>query len=69
MKVLCCLYGFLLEGFISSGFVGCLLIVLLPYLVIFGVMGLLCLILNHLGSLHIVLHLVMGSFYVIGMCT
>jgi hypothetical protein len=32
-------------------------------------MGFLCLILNHLGPLHIVLHLVMGSCYVIGLCT
>jgi hypothetical protein len=60
-------YGFLLKGFIWCRLVGCLHIVLGNLPVVFGVMGLLRLISNHLVSLHIV-STSCRLVYVIGVC-
>jgi hypothetical protein len=69
MKALCCLYGFLLEGLIPYGLFGCLLIVLVTIPSFIWFMGLLCKFLTTFGELHIIFHLVLGLFYVIGLCT
>jgi hypothetical protein len=47
-------YGFCLKGFIRSRLVGHIHTVLVNLPVVFGVMGLLSFLLNHLWSLHIV---------------
>jgi hypothetical protein len=60
-------YGFWLEGFIWSRLVGCPHTVLVNIPSHFGVMGLLCLILKHLVSLHIVSPCCSFT-YVIGVC-
>jgi hypothetical protein len=67
MKALCCLYGFLLEGSFGPDLLVVSTQFLSPYPVIFVVMGLLGLILNHLVSLHIVSP-GCGLIYVIGVC-
>jgi hypothetical protein len=60
-------YGILLKGFIRSRFARCIHTFLGNLPVVYGVMGLLCLISNHLVSLHIVSP-GCGIVYVISVC-
>jgi hypothetical protein len=66
---LCCLYGFLLEGFTLFSLVGRLLTVMVTTPGCIWCYGVVVYVLNHLLVTAYLFHLVVGSFYVIGIHT
>ena len=63
---ICCLYRFLLEGFTLFNVDGCILIVMVTISYFIQCYGVVVYISIHLLATVYIFHLVVGSFYVIG---
>jgi hypothetical protein len=65
---LCCPYGFLLEGFTLFSLASLLLTVMVTTLGFIWCFGVDVYVLNHLLVIAYLFHLVVGSFFIIGIC-